>query len=94
MVRQTLDSGSAMAPLIPPKPGGNRYPWDEWLIAPLPLILRVGVEIPEGVQPLSLANLFRIRLAGAGLERTIHVARDRIVVLPKCDRRGARKKIG
>lgn len=71
---------------------GHRYPWERWLAAPLPLVLRRGTDFPAEVMPSSLAVMLRLRVLERGLRRTIRVREDRVEMGPKTDFRGCRAK--
>lgn len=71
---------------------GHRYPWATWLAADLPLTLTRGFDFPAEVQAQSLALMLRLRVARAGLARTIRVSGDVVTLDRKTDFRGRRRR--
>lgn len=71
---------------------GNRYPWDDWIARPLPLVLRRGVDYSDHVKSSSMGVMLRLQIIKRGLYRTICVTDDAVTMGPKTDFRGAKRR--
>lgn len=64
------------------KPGGHRYPWDDWLVGRT-RVLRRGVEFD--CEPASMGIIVRLAAKRRGVRGryVVSVAGDEVIITPK-----------